>query len=87
MHGLLLTGLIVPGPPCTGALNAACFVAWDVEAFTDIQDFQRSADSLLSSLRQTPAVLGEDRVLYPGLRGAELTAQRSKHGIPYHPEV
>ena len=70
-----------------GALNSCFFCAWDIEAFTDEEDFATAADSLLSGLRETPPAPGQERVLYPGLRGAELTAERREKGIPYHPEV
>ena len=59
----------------------------DAAAFCCQADFVAAADSLLSGLRETPPAPGHDRVLYPGLRGAELTAEREEKGIPYHPEV
>lgn len=70
-----------------GALNSCFFCAWDIDAFTDEEDFATAADSLLSGLRETPPAPDQERVLYPGLRGAELTAERRESGIPYHPEV
>eukprot|EP01050_Picozoa_sp_SAG11_P012845 SAG11_NODE_1456_length_4876_cov_20.700021_1_plen_400_part_00 len=70
-----------------GALNACFFCAWDVQSFADEDDFTTAADNLLSSLKETPPAPGHERVLYPGLRGAELTAERRARGIPYHPEV
>ena len=73
--------------PTHGALNCCFFQAWDIESFTDAEDFAISADGLLAGLRNTPPAPGHERVLYPGLRGAELTAERSENGIPYHPEV
>lgn len=70
-----------------GALNSCFFCAWDIEAFTDEEDFTTAADDLLVGLRDTPPAPGHERVLYPGLRGAELTDERRQLGIPYHPEV
>ena len=70
-----------------GALNACFFCAWDVDSFTDQDDFATAADSLLLGLRETAPAPGHERVLYPGLRGAELTAVRRQQGIPLHPEV
>lgn len=70
-----------------GALNSCFFCAWDVEAFTDEADFATAADILLTGLKDTAPAPGHDRVLYPGLRGAELTNERRQAGIPYHPEV
>ena len=51
------------------------------------QNYDRAADGLLADIRTTKPAKGHDRVLYPGLRGAEITAERKANGIPYHPEV
>ena len=53
----------------------------------DRETYNRAADGLLADIRTTKPAPGQDRVLYPGLRGAEVTAERLAHGIPYHPEV
>ena len=52
-----------------------------------MQNYDRAADGLLADIRTTKPAKGHDRVLYPGLRGAEITAERKANGIPYHPEV
>ena len=63
------------------------FAAFDIEHFTDREQYDRAADGLLADLRNTKPAPGFERVLYPGLRGAEITAERRANGIPYHPEV
>ena len=53
-----------------------------------MQDSYNSwADQFLAELRSTSPSPGNDRVLYPGLLGAELTRKRQLEGMPYHPEV
>ena len=63
------------------------FAAFDIEHFTDREQYDRAADGLLADLRNTKPAPGFERVLYPGLRGAEIAAERRANGIPYHPEV
>jgi L-2-hydroxycarboxylate dehydrogenase (NAD+) len=67
--------------------GAGIFCAWNIEAFTDREDYDRAADGLLHDIRTSKPAAGHDRVLYPGLGGAEVTAKRKADGIPYHPEV
>jgi LDH2 family malate/lactate/ureidoglycolate dehydrogenase len=61
--------------------------AWDIAGFCDPQVFKRDMDGLLRTLRQTKPAPGHDRVLYAGLPEAEAEADRTKNGIPLHPEV
>eukprot|EP01052_Picozoa_sp_SAG31_P049678 SAG31_NODE_10990_length_1075_cov_1.350410_1_plen_223_part_00 len=63
------------------------FCAWDIGKFTDRDEYDRAADGLLADIRNCKPAPGHDRVLYPGLRGAEITLSRAAKGIPYHPEV
>ncbi len=44
-------------------------------------------DELLRGLRETRPAPGCERVLYPGLPEHEALAERSRRGIPYHPQV
>ena len=67
--------------PTHGALNCCFFQAWDIESFTDAEDFAISADGLLAGLRNTPPAPGHERVLYPGLLGGELAKRRSVEGM------
>ena len=67
--------------------GAGIFCAWNIESFTDRADYDRAADGLLKDIRTSRPAAGHERVLYPGLGGAEVTAKRQAEGIPYHPEV
>ena len=63
------------------------FVATNIEAFIDLDDYFDWVDKFLDGLRNTKPAKGHDRVLYPGLSEWEETEERSKNGIPYHREV
>jgi LDH2 family malate/lactate/ureidoglycolate dehydrogenase len=62
--------------------GGSIFTATDITAFTDLETYTKWIDAFLRGLRQTPAAPDAARVLYPGLRGGELTKQRSELGIP-----
>lgn len=63
------------------------FVAYNVEAFTDLESFKDDMDTYMKSVRETPPIPGAERVVYAGLPEQEEENERRKHGIPYHPEV
>lgn len=63
------------------------FVATDIQAFIDLDDYFDWMDKFLDGLKNTKPAKGHDRVLYPGLSEWEETQERSKNGIPYHREV
>ena len=63
------------------------FLAYRVDAFTDLAKFKQDMDTYLRGLRETPPAPGHDRVLYAGLPDHEEELDRRKNGIPYHPEV
>jgi LDH2 family malate/lactate/ureidoglycolate dehydrogenase len=63
------------------------FLAYRIDAFTDLDEFKDEMDALLKGLRETPVAPGCDRVLYAGLREHEIDAERRARGIPYHTEV
>ncbi len=63
------------------------FVATDIQAFIDLDEYFDWMDGFLKGLRNTKPAKGHDRVLYPGLSEWEETQERSKNGIPYHREV
>jgi LDH2 family malate/lactate/ureidoglycolate dehydrogenase len=79
-----LTGV---GPGFVTGGGGSVFTAHNIEAFTDRETYDDWADQFLAGLRTTPPSPGNERVLYPGLLGAELTRLRQEEGIPYHPEV
>jgi len=43
------------------------FAAYNIEAFTDPEQFKDTMDGMLKTLRTAKPVPGQDRVLYPGL--------------------
>ncbi len=63
------------------------FIAYNVEAFTDLESFKDDMDTYMKSVKETPPISGAERVVYAGLPEQEAEDERRKHGIPYHPEV
>jgi len=63
------------------------FAAYNIDSFSDTNLFKENMDDFLKGLRETPPAPGHKRVLYPGLAESESRLDRSKNGIPYHPEV
>jgi LDH2 family malate/lactate/ureidoglycolate dehydrogenase len=63
------------------------FAAYNIEAFTDLEQFKDTMDQMLKTLRTAPPAPGHDRVLYPGLSEAEESQKRLAKGIPLHKEV
>jgi LDH2 family malate/lactate/ureidoglycolate dehydrogenase len=61
--------------------------AYDVSAFGDLDEFKTNMDGMLKGLRETKPMPGQDRVLYAGLPEAEVLEERTKNGVPLHPEV
>lgn len=56
--------------------------AFNIEAFTSLDDFKRSMDEWLSAMQSTPPAPSHERVVTPGQRAAELEADRLANGIP-----
>ena len=63
------------------------FLAYRVDAFTDVDAFKDEMDGFMRGLRDTPPAPGHERVLYAGLPEHEAQLERSERGIPYHPDV
>jgi LDH2 family malate/lactate/ureidoglycolate dehydrogenase len=63
------------------------FLAYRIDAFTDLESFKDEMDAFMQGLRETPTAPGCDRVLYAGLMEHEIEADRRKRGIAYHPDV
>lgn len=63
------------------------FLAYRVDAFTDLDLFKSDMDHYLKELREMAPAPGEERVLYPGLKEHEAEVDRRERGIPYHPDV
>jgi LDH2 family malate/lactate/ureidoglycolate dehydrogenase len=81
LSGALPT-MLVPG---SGSKNH--FAAYDIEAFTDLEQFKDTMDQMLGALRTAKPAPGHERVLYPGLSEAEELWNRRANGIPLHREV
>lgn len=71
--------------PGSGSKNH--FAAYDIAAFTDLEQFKDTMDQMLRALRTAEPAPGQERVLYPGLSEAEEAEHRRAHGIPLHKEV
>ena len=63
------------------------FLAYNISDFSEPEEFKADMDQYLSDLLDCPTVSGEGKVLYSGFPEAETTTDRSKNGIPFHPEV
>jgi len=63
------------------------FAAYDIEAFTDLEQFKDTMDGMLRTLRTATPAPEEERVLYPGLSEFEEVQIRRANGIPLHREV
>jgi L-2-hydroxycarboxylate dehydrogenase (NAD+) len=85
----VLTSLLggAGGGPFRRGDSAHFFLAFDVEAFTDLEQFKTDMDAYLRRLLDCTPAPGEARVIYPGIEEAEAEADRRAHGIPYHPDV
>jgi LDH2 family malate/lactate/ureidoglycolate dehydrogenase len=71
--------------PGSGSKNH--FIAYNIAAFTEVEQFKATMDEMLKTLRTTEPIKGHDRVLYPGLSEYEEIQERRAHGIPLHKEV
>src|SRR2546427_11811619 len=63
------------------------FAAYNIKAFTDVEQFKDTMDQMLKTLRTATPAPGQERVLYPGLSEAEEIQHRRASGIPLHKEV
>ena len=84
MCGLL--GATGAGPNREGGASHH-FIAYNIEAFTDLDGFKDDMDTYMKEIREAPPIPGADRVLYAGLPEHEEEIERNENGIPYHPEV
>ncbi|MBC63023.1 MAG: malate dehydrogenase [Chloroflexi bacterium] len=84
MCGLL--GSTGAGPNREGSVSHH-FIAYNIEAFADINKFKSDMDEYMNEIKSTPPISGASRVFYAGLPEHEEEIERRKNGIPYHPEV
>ena len=85
----ILCGVLSGGGPAFAERPGIChhFIAYRIDAFTDIEAFKDDMDHFMKSLRECQPAPGHERVLYAGLPEHEAYQDRSVNGIPYHPEV
>jgi len=85
----ILSSLLAGGAPGFLSKGTAShhFIAYRIDAFTDLDEFKEQMDVYLKGLRECPPAPGQKRVYYAGLPEHEEEAERRKHGIPLHPEV
>ena len=63
------------------------FIAYKIDAFTDIDGFKDDLDQYMKTLTESKPAPGHDKVTYAGLPEHEEEKERMEKGIPYHPEV
>jgi len=85
LGGMLAGVLPTMVDPSYGSKHSFC--AYNIAAFTDVDEFKEKMDRMLKMLRETPPAPGYDRVLYPGLSEHEEIQDRRANGIPLHKEV
>lgn len=64
-----------------------CFMAWRIDAFTDMETYRAQMDDMLATLRATPPAPGHDAVLAPGQPEFDAYRERSVSGVPLHQSV
>ena len=84
--GTMLSGVLPSMLDPTGGSKHS-FTAYNIAAFTDVDEFKEKMDRMLQMLRDTRPAPGHDRVLYPGLSEYEEEQDRRANGIPLHKEV
>jgi len=63
------------------------FLAFQVEGFRPLAEFQKTMDAALNSLKESPKAKGHDRIYIHGEPEFECEDERKKLGIPLHPQV
>jgi L-2-hydroxycarboxylate dehydrogenase (NAD+) len=82
----ILAGAVPSGFSGRGPANH--FVAaYNIDAFTDVDEFKDRMDWWLREMEATPPAPGYDRVMTPGQEEAEMEIERGLKGIPLHTEV
>ncbi len=76
------------GGPMRRGGSAHHFVAYNIAAFNDPEQFKQDMDDYLKALRETPTrPNAQGHVVYAGLPEHYDEVERRSKGIPYHPEV
>ncbi len=61
--------------------------AYNIDAFSDVNEFKTRMDDFIAQLKATPPAEGRDRVLVAGQPEWEALDDRSANGVPLHPNV
>ena len=61
--------------------------AYDISAFSDVNEFKSTMDEFIKTLRDTPPAPGHNEVIIPGHPEFNEEIERSQKGIPLHKEV
>ncbi len=64
-----------------------CFMAWRIDAFTDLDTYRTQMDDMMAELRASPPAPGHNAVLAPGQPEFDSYRDRSVHGVPLHQSV
>jgi len=83
----ILSGGMPMSLPNSGRQATHHVAAYDIDAFTDVDEFKEMMDQWLQVMEATPTAPGHDRVMTPGLEEEEAEAERRERGIPLHTEV
>src|SRR5947209_4184933 len=86
-YGFAMMAEVLPTMLNSASGSKTHFAAYNIEAFTDVEQFKDTMDEMLKTLRTAKPAPGQERVLYPGLSEAEESEHRRAHGIPLHKEV
>jgi L-2-hydroxycarboxylate dehydrogenase (NAD+) len=62
-------------------------LAVDIAAFMDVAAFRRQIDEVWETMKSSPTLPGHDGIRLPGERSAAIFADRSRNGVPLHPEL
>lgn len=63
------------------------FMAFQVEGFRPLDEFEKTMDQALTSLKESPKAKGQDRIFIHGEPEFEFEDERKKQGVPLHPHV
>ncbi len=79
--GSFLTQVGGPSRPTPTGV-AHFFMCINIEAFRPLIDFERSLDSMIELLKQSPLAVGREEILLAGEKEFNYTKYNFKHGVP-----
>lgn len=63
------------------------FIAVNIEAFTEVEDFKKATSEILRQLRDSDRMPGQDKIYTAGEKEHIAFLERSKHGVPVPPAL